>query len=560
MAASNPCKFIFVSGGVLSSLGKGVAAATIGALMESRGLKVTLIKFDPYINIDPGLMSPSQHGEIFVTDDGAECDLDLGHYERYTHAQLGRDNNVTAGRIYNSVIQRERAGDYGGGTVQVIPHVTDEIKNHIKTAARDHDITIIEIGGTVGDIESLPFLEAARQFRLEVGSRNVLFVHLTLVPFIKTSGEVKTKPSQHSVATLRGIGIQPDILICRSETGLDQNLKSKLSLFCNVEQDAVISAADVAEVYELPLNFHQEGLDNQIVRKLDMWTRQPDLKDWEELVGKLKNPRGLLRVGLLDEGPGFKESYKSLLEALIHSGARERVKIEAVFIDVSQSLAEADLAGFDAFLAPNCAVIDHLNCRLAVMKAVRQSGKPVLALGTGFQIMLIEAARNLAGLPQANSREFTPTASEPIFQLLPHWFNPRINQRETRPEGEEWGILRRKGAYPCRLAPGSRLAEIYQKDQVWERHRLRGEFNPAYRSALEAVGFNFSAVFPDDSLIEAAELTEHPFYIGCRFQPEFLSRPLAPHPLITAFIAAAVQVLGPDRLLNGGDNDNQTEC
>ena len=540
-SASDHGKYIIVTGGVLSSLGKGIAAASIGALMESRGLSVSLMKFDPYLNIDPGFMSPYQHGEVFITDDGAECDLDVGHYERYTKAKLTRQHNIAAGRIYFAIIEKERAGAYGDGTVQVIPHLTDEIKSLMRQGAEGKDVTIIEIGGTVGDIESLPFIEAARQLRLESGPKNVLFIHLTLVPFIKVSDEVKTKPTQHSVATLRGIGIQPDILICRTEKPFDDSVKRKLSLFCNVSQENVICSPDVEHVYEVPMTMHSEGLDERIVEALNMWTRRPDLSLWDTMVKRLKNPKSEIKLGILDEGVSFKEAYKSLSEALIHAGLHHDVKIKTVYIDALKGLAGlAGLPELCGLIVPNGDVKDGHSGKLDIIKHFRLEGLPVIGFGTGAQLMVIEALRHLGDLAGADSTEFNSNCAEPVFHLLPHWLNPRTNREEKRLEGPDWAKPMRKGAYPALLVKESELYKIYNQEEISERHRHRGEFNQKYLDHLEKAHFKIAAKSADGIFCEAFEMTEHPFYIGTLYQPEFLSRPMAPHPLLVAFIKASL--------------------
>ncbi|MBU2550073.1 MAG: CTP synthase [Proteobacteria bacterium] len=535
-------KFIIVTGGVLSSLGKGLAAASIGALLESRGLSVTLQKLDPYINVDPGTMNPFQHGEVFVTDDGAETDLDLGHYERYTHAKLGQKNNFTSGSIYYSVITKERRGDYLGGTVQVIPHITDEIKQNILAVADDVDVAIIEIGGTVGDIESLPFLEAIRQLRLDVGRQSVIYIHVTLVPFVRASGEIKTKPTQHSVATLRGIGIQPDVLLCRTEKPLDDDLKRKISLFCNVEPADVITAIDVDTIYEVPLNFHGEGLDERIVEKLNIWTRAPRLDAWRELIQRIKNPKDEVSIGIIGKYVDLQESYKSLNEALSHGGIPIESKVNLVFVDaeaVERDGPEKYLAELDGTLVPGGFGSRGVEGKILAVRYAREKKVPYFGICLGMQMAVIEYARNVLGLEGAHSTEHDLDTPHPVIYLMKEWFDYRTKRVEVRDEGSDLGGTMRLGAYPCRILNGTRAFEAYQQEEIFERHRHRYEFNNQYRESMAGQGMIFSGVSPDGQLVEIVELEDHPWFLGCQFHPEFKSRPMEPHPLFKAFIRAA---------------------
>jgi len=536
-------KFIFVTGGVLSSLGKGLASASIGALLESRGLTVTLQKLDPYINVDPGTMNPFQHGEVFVTDDGAETDLDLGHYERFTRATMGKSNNFTTGKIYHSVITKERRGDYLGGTVQVIPHITDEIKHCIKQVANGVDIVIVEIGGTVGDIESLPFLEAIRQFRTDVGKENVLYIHLTLVPYISTSGEVKTKPTQHSVKELRSIGIQPDVLLCRTDRFLSKELKSKIALFCNVGEDAVITAKDVGCIYEVPLVFHHEGLDGKIIELLNIWTRAPKLEAWEELVQHFKEPQHEVTIAIVGKYVNLTESYKSLNEALHHGGVANRSKVRLYFVD-SEKLAEGNcgelLAGADGILVPGGFGSRGVEGKVCAARYARENKVPYFGICLGMQIAVIEFARHVAGLKNANSAEFNELTPDPVIYLMTEWFDERSRTVQRRDASSEKGATMRLGAYPCRLTSGSLARQAYGSDEIAERHRHRYEFNNDYMARLADKGLVFSGMSPTGDLVEIVELREHPWFLGCQFHPEFKSKPMAPHPLFRDFIRAAL--------------------
>jgi CTP synthase len=536
-------KFIFVTGGVLSSLGKGLASASIGALLESRGLTVTLQKLDPYINVDPGTMNPFQHGEVFVTDDGAETDLDLGHYERFTSAIMGKSNNFTTGKIYHSVITKERRGDYLGGTVQVIPHITDEIKHCITQVANGVDVVIVEIGGTVGDIESLPFLEAIRQFRTDVGKENVLYIHLTLVPYISTSGEVKTKPTQHSVKELRSIGIQPDVLLCRTDRFLSKELKSKIALFCNVGEDAVITAKDVGCIYEVPLVFHQEGLDGKIIELLNIWTRAPKLEAWEELVQHFKEPQHEVTIAIVGKYVNLTESYKSLNEALHHGGVANRSTVRLYFVD-SEKLTEGNcgemLAGADGILVPGGFGSRGVEGKVCAARHARENKVPYFGICLGMQIAVIEFARHVAGLKNANSAEFDEFTPNPVIYLMTEWFDERSRTVQRRDASSEKGATMRLGAYPCRLTAGSLARQAYGSDEIAERHRHRYEFNNDYMARLADKGLVFSGMSPTGDLVEIVEFREHPWFLGCQFHPEFKSKPMAPHPLFRDFIRAAL--------------------
>ena len=536
-------KYIFVTGGVLSSLGKGLASAAIGALLESRGLTVTLQKLDPYINVDPGTMNPFQHGEVFVTDDGAETDLDLGHYERFTSAKLGITNNFTTGKIYHSVISKERKGEYLGGTVQVIPHITDEIKNSIRLVADGVDIVIVEIGGTIGDIESLPFLEAIRQFRADVGKENALYIHLTLVPYIQTAGEVKTKPTQHSVKELRSIGIQPDLLLCRTDHYLTQDIKSKIALFCNVEENAVITAKTVDCIYEVPLVFHKEGLDDRIVEKLQIWTRAPRLEGWEALVKRIQSPKDAVTIAIVGKYTDLRESYKSLNEALAHGGIPNDCRVDLSFVDSEQVTPEnvtTPLADADGILVPGGFGSRGIEGKITAARYARENAIPFFGICLGMQIAVIEFARNLAEMADAHSTEFNENTSYPVIYLMTEWYDDRTGTVQTRDVTTHKGGTMRLGAYPCRLKSGTRASEAYGIADIAERHRHRYEFNNAYRQALEEKGLTVSGASPNGELVEIVEILDHPWFLGCQFHPEFKSRPMNPHPLFRDFIKAAL--------------------
>jgi CTP synthase len=526
-------KYIFVTGGVVSSLGKGIASASIGCLLEARGLKVSLLKFDPYLNVDPGTMSPFQHGEVFVTDDGAETDLDLGHYERFTHRRMTRDNNCTAGRIYETIITKERRGDYLGKTVQVIPHVTNEIKAAIRKVATDVDVAIIEIGGTVGDIESLPFLEAIRQMRQEQGRDNAVFVHLTLIPFIGASGELKTKPTQHSVKELREIGIQPDILLCRTDRFLSPELKGKIALFCSVPEEAVITAKDVDNIYEVPLVLASEGLDAQVMKCLKLQAGERQTEGWADLVRRLKNPAGEVNIGIVGKYVGYQDSYKSLNEALAHGGIAHQVKVNLIWVE-SEGLEgdhwEDQLRELDAILVPGGFGKRGIPGMLRGIEYARTRKVPYFGICLGMQCAVIEFARNVCGLEGANSSEFDPATPHRVIYKL----------RELRGIDDLGGTMR-LGAWTCKLKPHSFAAEAYGTLEISERHRHRYEFNREYEETLVAHGLDITGNTPDGTYVEIVEIRDHPWFLGCQFHPEFKSRPLEPHPLFKAFVGAAVK-------------------
>jgi CTP synthase len=539
--ASNT-KYIFVTGGVLSSLGKGLAAAAIGALLESRGLTVTLQKLDPYINVDPGTMNPFQHGEVFVTDDGAETDLDMGHYERFTKAKLGKNNNFTTGKIYNSVITKERKGEYLGGTVQVIPHITDEIKSSIKLVSEGVDIVIVEIGGTVGDIESLPFLEAIRQFKGDVGKENVLYIHLTLVPYIGTAGELKTKPTQHSVKELRSIGIQPDILLCRADRYLSSDLKKKIALFCNVGEDAVITAKDVDCIYEVPLSFHKEGLDEKIVEILHIWTGAPRLDGWEKVVQGLKTPEETVHIGIVGKYVDLTESYKSLNEALYHAGIPNCCRVHLHFLDsetLDEKACNQQLTEVDGILVPGGFGSRGIEGKICAAKYARENGVPYFGICLGMQIAVIEFARHIARLEDAHSSEFDKKTPFPVIYLMREWYDDKTGSIQERDVDSDKGGTMRLGAYPCRLKKGTLAHVAYGCSDISERHRHRYEFNNSLKKQLVDAGLVVSGVSPNGELVEIVEIENHPWFLGCQFHPEFKSRPMNPHPLFRDFIKAA---------------------
>jgi CTP synthase len=532
-----PTKFVFVTGGVVSSIGKGLASASLGALLEARGLRVTIVKLDPYINVDPGTMSPYQHGEVFVTDDGAETDLDLGHYERFTTARMTRSNNFTTGRIYEAVISKERRGEYLGATVQVIPHITDEIKARVRDAvdAPAHpDVAIIEIGGTVGDIESLPFLEAIRQLKIEAGPNNAISMHVTLVPYIETAGELKTKPTQHSVKEMREIGIQPDILLCRTKQMLNQATKDKIALFSNVPVEAVISAIDVSCIYELPLHLHSEGLDDLVAERLNIWSRAPDLSAWNRIVERFKKPsKGSVKIGVVGKYVHLKDAYKSLNEALVHGGIANDVRVELEYIDseeVEREGAEKFLGSVDAVLVPGGFGDRGTEGKIQAIGYARTNKIPFFGICLGMQLAVVEFARGVANLERANSAEFDRDTQHAVIDLMPE-------QRSVRSKG----ATMRLGGFPCSLLPGSVAAEAYGTTEISERHRHRYEFANDYREPLEKAGLILSGTSPDHKLVEMIELKEHPYFVGCQFHPEFKSKPLAPHPLFSRFVRAALE-------------------
>jgi CTP synthase len=533
-------RFIFVTGGVVSSLGKGIAAASLAALLEARGLKATLIKLDPYINVDPGTMSPFQHGEVFVTDDGAETDLDLGHYERFIRTTMSRKNNFTTGQIYESVIRRERRGDYLGATVQVIPHVTDAIKECILGAGDDMDVVLVEIGGTVGDIESLPFLEAIRQMGVELGRERCLFIHLTLVPYIASAGEVKTKPTQHSVKELRSIGIQPDVLLCRADRPLPENERRKIALFTNVEEPAVISAVDVDSIYKIPRGFHEQDLDAIVVEKLRLDARPVDLSEWDAVVEGLAHPDGETTIAMVGKYVDLTESYKSLSEALIHAGihTRTRVNIDYVDSEVIESEGTGCLEGADAVLIPGGFGSRGIEGKIAAVGYAREQRVPFLGICLGMQAAVIDYSRHVAGLAGAHSTEFQQDTPHPVIALIEEWTG--VDGRvEVRSADSDLGGTMRLGAQKCRLAPGTRTREIYAKPIIAERHRHRYEFNNGYLNRLQDAGLVVAGRSMDGNLVEVVELADHPWFIGCQFHPEFTSTPRDGHRLFASFIRAA---------------------
>ncbi len=541
-------KFIFVTGGVLSSLGKGLASASIGALLESRGLSVTLLKLDPYINVDPGTMNPFQHGEVFVTDDGAETDLDLGHYERFVSVRLGRDNNYTTGKIYHSVISKERRGDYLGGTVQVIPHITDEIKASIFKTAKDYDFVIVEIGGTIGDIESLPFLEAIRQFRFDAGRENVLYIHLTYIPFIAPAGELKTKPTQHSVKELRSIGIQPDLLLCRTDRFLPKEIKAKIALFCNVSQDAVITAKDVNCIYEVPLVFNKEGLDAKLLEVLNVWTGNPRLEDWVNLVERCKNPSENVTIAVVGKYTDLTESYKSLNEALFHGGIANDAAVELRYIDSSTldpDNYEKAIEGVDGVLVPGGFGSRGVDGKILAIRYAREHRIPFFGICLGMQLAVVEFARNVVGIVDAHSSEFDPDTASPVIYLMTEWYDERTQSIQHRDMSSEKGGTMRLGAYPCRVVKDTLAYAAYAQDNISERHRHRYEFNMAFRDRMEESGLVFSGFSPKGDLVEIIELKDNPWFLGCQFHPEFKSRPMVPHPLFVDFIKAALTRKSP---------------
>jgi len=525
-------KFIFVTGGVVSSLGKGLVAASIGALMENRGLRVALVKLDPYLNVDAGTMNPLQHGEVFVTNDGAETDLDLGHYERFVSTRGSGTNNITSGKVYDAVIRKERRGEYLGGTVQVIPHVTDEIKRRIYECAEGIDLLIVEVGGTVGDIESLPFLEAIRQMRVELGRENSVSVHVTLIPYVAAAGELKTKPTQHSVGKLREIGIQADVLVCRCERELEDGILSKIAMFCNVSRQAVFSSLDVRTIYELPLHLADQGLDDKLSEILNIWSRAARLTKWEQLVEKIVNPKRRIRVGFVGKYVSLVESYKSINEALVHGGVANDCGVEIRHIDseeIESSSAEELLSSFDCILVAPGFGARGTEGKIEAIRFARENGIPFFGICFGMQLAVVEFARHVCGLEGANSSEVASDLAHPIIDLMPE-------QRGI----QDKGATMRLGAYPCVLKPGTKARAAYGKDRISERHRHRFEVNNNYRDTLEKNGMILSGLSPDGRLVEMIELPEHPYFVACQFHPEFQSRPLEPHPLFTDFVAAGI--------------------
>jgi CTP synthase len=536
-------KFIFVTGGVVSALGKGIAASATGALLEGMGFRVTLQKLDPYINVDPGTLSPFQHGEVFVTDDGAETDLDLGHYERFTHMRGTKNNNYTTGKIYNNVITKERRGDYLGETVQVVPHITDEIKQAIKSVVNGYDFAIIEIGGTVGDIESLPFLEAIRQMRYDAGRENVFYMHLTLVPYIAAAGELKTKPTQHSVMKLREIGIQPDALLCRTDRPLPEGMKKKIALYTNVDPEAVIAAVDVEHIYEVPLMLEREGLSQVITRRLGLTNGKADLAVWEDVVESLKKPKNEAIIAVVGKYVGLKDSYKSLTEALAHGGIANSSTVHIEWVDseeIERQGAERFLTDVDGILVPGGFGYRGIEGKIEAIRYAREKKIPFFGICLGMQCAVIEYARNVCGL-SANSTEFDLKTPDPVIYLMSKWFDFRKQRIETRDLNSDMGGTMRLGAYPCVLTNDTKAMEAYGTKEISERHRHRYEFNNAYKDALSCKGLRISGASPDGELVEIVELPDHPWFLGCQFHPEFKSRPTEPHPLFKAFIRAAIK-------------------
>jgi len=532
---SKSTKFIFVTGGVVSSVGKGLAAASVGALLEGRGLNIALQKLDPYLNVDPGTMNPTQHGEVFVTDDGAETDLDLGHYERFVSHRMSRHSNYTSGQIYEAVLRKERRGDYLGQTVQVIPHVTNEIKKGVLAAAEGADLLIVEIGGTVGDIESLPFLEAIRQLRLEVGPENALFMHVTLLPYIPTAGELKTKPTQHSVMKLREIGIQPDVLVCRSSEMPGRDTREKIAMFTNVPLSAVVPLPDLGTIYEVPLSLHESGLDDTICELLNIWSREPDIEPWRRIVENIKHPRNRVRVAMVGKYVDLAESYKSLSEALTHGGLPYKSAVDIEYIDAEEIAAKgpgATLEEFDALLVPGGFGQRGSEGKIAAIQWAREHQLPFLGICLGMQMAVVEFARNVAGMGNAQSGEFDPNGDHKVIDLM------------DEQEGiVDKGGTMRLGAYDCHLVQGTLASRIYGQADISERHRHRFEFNNAFRDQLVKAGLVLSGLSPDGTLVEMVELPQdkHPFFVGCQFHPEFKSRPTAPHPLFSSLVAAALE-------------------
>ena len=535
-------KYIFITGGVVSSLGKGIAASSLAAILEARGLKVTMTKLDPYINLDPGTMSPFQHGEVFVTEDGAETDLDLGHYERFLKTTMAKKNNFTAGQVYDSVLRRERKGEYLGATVQVIPHITDEIKRRVYLSAESMDVALIEVGGTVGDIESLPFMEAIRQMRFELGSERSLFIHLTLVPYIRSAGEIKTKPTQHSVKELRAIGIQPDILICRSEQPIPLAERRKIALFTNVEEKAVISAVDADTIYRIPLLLHEQGLDDIVVNKLRLNASPADLSEWNRVVDALANPAKEVTIAIVGKYVDHSDAYKSLNEALIHAGISSHTKVHLNYIDSERIEDEgvACLKGIDAILVPGGFGERGVEGKIATVRYARENKIPYLGICLGMQAAVIEFARDVAGLEGAHSTEFLPTSPHPVIGLITEWM-AESGQIEVRDENSDLGGSMRLGGQQCRLQPDSLAFSLYQKDVITERHRHRYEFNNQYFEKLESAGMRFSGKSMDGRLVEVVEIVDHPWFLACQFHPEFTSTPRKGHPLFSGFVVAASQ-------------------
>ncbi|MBF0538666.1 MAG: CTP synthase [Nitrospirae bacterium] len=539
-------KYIFLTGGVVSSLGKGIAASAVGALLEARGLTVTMQKLDPYINIDPGTLSPFQHGEVFVTDDGTETDLDLGHYERFTHVRATIANNFTTGKIYYNVIKKEREGFYLGQTIQVVPHITDEIKSVIKSVAGDKDIVLVEIGGTIGDIESLPFLEAIRQMPYDVGRDNCMYLHLTLVPYIQSAGELKSKPSQHSVKELREIGIQPDALLCRCDRPLPSEMKHKIALHCNLDVGAVVGAVDVETIYEVPLVLHNEGLDELIIKRLRLQSHEPQLEQWTDVVKRIKGPSGQVTIALVGKYTEYKDAYKSLTEALIHGGIANDVRVNFRWIpseDVDVAGVASGLLEADGILVPGGFGYRGIEGKIEAARYAREKGIPYFGICLGMQCAVIEFARDVCGLAGANSAEFDDQTVDPVIYLMQTWYDHRQNTLQERTMQSQKGGSMRLGSYPCVLTPQSLSHQAYGSIEIAERHRHRYEFNNAYMELLESNGLLISGFSPDKQLVEIVELpqSQHPWFVGCQFHPEFKSRPTEPHPLFSAFIGAALR-------------------
>jgi len=539
-------KYIFITGGVVSSLGKGITSASLGFLLMSYGLKISIVKIDPYINVDPGTMNPYQHGEVYVLDDGAETDLDLGHYERFTGLTLSKKNNFTTGQVYYSVIRRERRGDYLGKTVQVIPHITDEIKRRIKEAGKDKDVLIVEIGGTIGDIEGLPFLEAIRQMRYDTGRENCLYIHLTLVPYIKVAGELKTKPTQHSVKELQSIGISPDIIVCRSEKRLTKEAREKIAMFCNVEKEAVINAVDVGTVYEIPLKFRNEKLDDLVLKKLGITPKkEPDFTKWEKMVEAIKKPKDTVKIAFVGKYVGLKESYKSLIESFVHAGASLNLKVDLKWIeaeDLEKDGFEGLLEGVNGILVPGGFGPRGIEGKIRAIRYARENKIPFLGICLGMQAAVVEFARNVAKLEDAHSEEFDKTSPHRVIHLAKKW--EKDGQIIERDETSDKGGTMRLGAYPCIIKPSTLAYEIYKKKKVSERHRHRYEFNNEYRDMLEKLGLVVSGESPDKEFVEIVELKDHPFFIAVQFHPEFKSRPLSPHPIIKIFVEKSYESKG----------------
>ena len=533
-------KFVFVTGGVVSSLGKGIASASLAALLEAHGLRVTLLKLDPYINVDPGTMSPFQHGEVFVTEDGAETDLDLGHYERFVRTTMGKRNNFTTGRIYENVIRKERRGDYLGATVQVIPHITDEIKRCIVDGAQDADIAMVEIGGTVGDIESLPFLEAIRQMGVELGHKQCLYIHLTLVPFVGSAGELKTKPTQHSVKELRSIGIQPDILLCRTDRPLPADERRKIALFTNVQDRAVFSAEDMDSIYKIPLHFHEQGLDKILAEKLEIDLGPADLSEWQKVVFDLENPTGQVSIGLVGKYVDLTDSYKSLTESLIHAGIHTRTRVQIHYVDAEEIEKRGTkcLEHMNAILVPGGFGSRGIEGKIQAVRFARQNRLPYLGICLGMQVAVVEFARNVLGMTGAHSTEFKPDGPYPVVALITEW-TAANGAVEHRSHHSELGGTMRLGGQECRLMSGSRIQQLYGKEIIMERHRHRYEFNNTFRPKFEDAGLLCSGMSMDSNLVEVVELRDHPWFIACQFHPEFTSTPRDGHPLFRGFVAAA---------------------